>query len=322
MILDITHPPLTPFDAIIALNMGPLVTETANGLVEGWMQRFASTDSTQITLLVEAPFVLEVDAHALLIGIADRIAWSEEAQTVFGCSWKTTREAKGAYWNEKIWLEEQRRSPQWRFETIGLMRGVWVTGEGLMRFKLTGTPPFLLRGAVKTTFPTYWPEKTADGVLEMSAAEERATWAALVTRVHAVRSMKARGADGLPWQLPGIHCITYNQKCEFLGACEKGDTAVSAYTGPVNPHDAAIQAAVRAFRPGFGAHEDDIILTPTNYMLSSSCIERWRRRLLWPTESSTAQQIGTAFHAGVAKWYEQDLPMAKGKDLERWLTKL
>ena len=311
---------MNPTDSIYALNFPPPVTAIALSLLEGWMQRFAAVDSAQTTLLVEAPFIVEVDEHALLVGIADRIAWSAAANTLFGCSWKTTRESKGAWWSERLFLEEHKRAPQWKFETLGLLRGVWVTPEGLYRFKLSSRPPFLLRGAVKSTFPTFWPEKAEDGIFEMSPADEQATWDALRSRICAVRTMRAQGT--LPWQLPGIHCIVYNQKCEFLPPCEKGDTTTPKYEGPPNPHDETIRAAVQVYRPGFGTHENDIVLTPTNYMLGSNCIERWRRRLLHPTESTPAQQIGTAFHAGVAAWYEQDMPHATGKDLDQWLMKL
>lgn len=306
--------------ALEALQFPALVTETALGLIEGWMQRFAATDSAQTTLLVETPFVVEIDPHALLIGIADRIAWSPEAESVFGCSWKTTREAKGQYWNEKIWLAEQRRSPQWRFETLALKRGAWVTPEGLRRFKLTGTPPFLLRGAVKSAMPEFWPERAEDGIFEMTPAEERALVAALAARVAAVRAFRKLGESGLPWQLPGTHCIQYNRRCDFLAACERGDVNVPKYEGPPNEHDRIIDGAIERVRPGFGAHPDDIVLTPTNYMLGSGCIEHWRRRRLFPTESTDAQRVGSAFHAGAAAWYEHDLPIAKGDELNTWLT--
>lgn len=307
-------------DAIVALGFPPLVTETAIGLVEAWVRRYAEVDGKQTTLLVECPFVMEIDERALLVGIADRIAWSDEATVVFGCSWKTAKEPS-QYWNERKWLEEMKRAAQWMMEAVAMKRGVWVTEQGLMVLRPESLPTtaFIIRAAVKTPMPMFWPEEAGEGVFELTETLERNVMGALRSRVAAVRAKRSSGE--LPWQLPGIHCIpfTTKYKCEFLGACEKGETSVPEYKGPVNEHDERVRRTIAAYAPG---REFDVIMTPTNYMLGSNCIERWRRRLIYPTESSGPQSLGTAVHAGLAHFYANDLPCAKGEELKQWLSKV
>lgn len=291
-------------EAIAGCGVSPVAAELGSQLVDSWARRFAHTDADLETVAVECGMVLWLDERTLLIGVVDRIA--RDAQGVLGCEWKSTREPIGSAWNEKKWLAEITSGVQIATYALGLQRGEFYEEDGTRHQFLEPRPRILVRAAVKSTIPQFWPSDGKD-TFGFSTEELDKVAACYLNLAASIRAMRATKL--VPWQMTGKQCIRYNKyECQFLSLCTKHQNP--PFTDRKNLFDMDNPAANSALR--WIAKEklqdpDLVILSASSYQDYANCAEEGRLKEsgLYAKQTSSALEVGTAMHSGLASLYRQ-----------------
>lgn len=289
-------------EAIASCGVSPVAAELGSQLVDSWARRFATTDADLETVAVECGMVLWLDERTLLIGVVDRIA--RDSQGVLGCEWKSTREPIGSAWNEKKWLAEITSGVQIATYALGLQRGEFYEEDGTRHQFLEPRPRILVRAAVKSTIPSFWPSDGKD-TFGFSTEELDKVAACYLNLAVSIRAMRATKL--VPWQMTGKQCFNYNRPCQFLDSvCSKHlnpKDGANAKFDSANPAQKAALIHVDAERL---AHPDVVILSASSYSDYATCAElgRLREGGLFPKETNAALETGTALHAGLAQIYK------------------
>lgn len=288
-------------EAIAGCGVSPVAAELGSQLVENWARRFAHTDADLETVAVECGMVLWLDDRTLLIGVVDRIA--RDSQGVLGCEWKSTREPIGSAWNEKKWLAEITSGVQIATYALGLQRGEFYEEDGTRHQFLEPRPRILVRAAVKSTIPQFWPSDGKD-TFGFSTEELDKVAACYLNLAASIRAMRATKL--VPWQMTGKQCFNYNRECQFFKVCSKHENPKGGAVAKFDSANPAQGAALAHVDPERLAHPDTVILSASSYSDYMTCHElgRLREGGLFPKETNAALETGTALHAGLAQIYK------------------
>jgi hypothetical protein len=307
--------------------ISPVAKETALGLVEGWIDRYADEDFDRGILAVEAPFFMWLNPITLVIGVMDRIDAADltaEGFGVEGCEWKTKAAPTSKRYGEESWLMDMENGSQLGIYGLALREGYFVQGEQVIR-AIEETCPvspcvfIRVRAAVKSSPPTYYPADTRDGVFRFEDRQLESTRRALLERAAMIRAAREEGE--IPWQMTGQHCFRqYGRTCPFFEKlCKPREHPTGGKPGmglsPGDPGAGALRAAMEYHeklwgkpKPGLESLPDPIvILSASSYELGTTCMEKYRiiSGGLAHEEPSTDLDIGTGFHAGVGEVNKQ-----------------
>ncbi len=312
-------------DAILGTDgASPEAKEEAASLVEAWAAHYFELDRQERTLAVEVGFHVQLDPHTYVIGIVDRLSVAPDGSLIVN-EWKTTK-PESRWWTEAEWLSRITASIQLPTYVLALTHGKLVIKEGLRPFTITGsteTPKVRVRAITKSSPPAFWPRLNhklytyeADALLATTNAYLNAA-----AGIRELRKVKRHlGADGLrvgpivrtePWQAMGQWCRSYNRDCEFLHECRSYNFPHEA--PPVwREHERDNERTLMArFGLTFGqvSHPQTVILSQSSYDTWATCAEKYRRTKLDPVSvlrhgGTAEQQLGSAVHAGLSKFYE------------------
>lgn len=288
--------------AVLESGVGPLAMEDGAALVDAWAEKW-HTDQQYTIVAVECGFSVQVDDLTWIVGMQDCIM--SDAVGIFGNEWKTTKEPS-RWWTEEKWLEDIKSGPQIATYALGQARGTFYErSEGDVRvFKLSVPYPVRerVRAVVKTAVPMFWPRQPEeDGWRTFDDAQLETV--AQAYRVKAAMIRQARRM-GLPWQLTGKHCVSFNRQCGWFDQCSelKYDLAHGAF----DMDDPAGNAAVQFLPEEARTNPEAVILSSSAYSDYTRCMELGRRNAQGGKSDETlALDTGTVLHAGVAEFYRQ-----------------
>ena len=304
-------------EVILACEVSPTARETAMPLVEAWIEKWGEFDTSMETLHVESPFYMWLDEKTLVLGVVDRIARDEV--NIYGCEWKTHKEPRQkkdgtdyANENEDRWLEDMNRGAQVPLYAMALNRGTFVNKDGsTFKLNVNAPVPMIVRAAIKSVTPRWWPTKVSSGLFEISAERMLAVANSFINRAEQIRSTRKTGL--LPWQLTGNQCFAWFRECEFFKQCSGFDYIASAPASLINPGNPGAAALGPALAEK-GMSETDalfdknfVVLSYSGYTLGSQCMEKFRiiDGNIGSEETSLPLEIGSACHIGWAAYYEQ-----------------
>lgn len=288
--------------AIMETGVSPLGKETGAGLVEEWMNNFYEQDSRREIRAVECGFHIWLDKKTLIIGVQDVVFKDDTGY--YGGEWKTTKEGS-RYWNEDKWLKDITNGPQLATYALALNRGVFYEADRPVTYHFSEpSPRIMVRAAVKSTPVDFWPSDQNDGLLSFPPQVLESVVSAYTNMAEEIRALRRTGRT--PWQLTGKQCFNFNRECVFLETCASHTHPIGA-TEIFDLSDPAAALALAHVEEDVKKDRDFVVLSSSSYQLAAECKEKYRQisGALGEKESSTALDVGTAFHAGVASFYKQ-----------------
>lgn len=298
---------------VLQFECSPTAREAAAPLIESWIERYSAEDAEVQTVAVECGFTLWLDENTLVIGVQDRLA--ADLAGPIGCEWKTAKEPKrnrdgsdSAWWNEEKWLSEIVNGPQLAIYALAMNKAIYYP-KGVDRpIRLNAeNPRIMVRAAVKSNPPRFWPSESARGVYAFPNPMLVSVENALRVKAEQIRAAKRLGV--VPWQLQGRQCFPFNRECQYIEQCRQHAYPVSVHGQVFNRHDPAYELALSRIDPELLKNPELVVLSYSSYSDCSECMERYRilSNGLGPKEESLALEIGGAFHAGIAALYRQYL---------------
>jgi hypothetical protein len=288
----------------------PEAKEAAAEIVEAWMHEFAAKDRTEVTVGVELNFSIRLDEQTWVVGVVDRL--SQQGERYIINEWKTTAGPShdGKRWNAQVWLHELLHSIQLPTYVLALREGQFQKKDAnqtdqTIYLEKDMKPLVRVRAATKTSPVQFWP--TQDNLFDFSAAEVQACRNAYLNAAAQVRLLRATDRQRvIPWQYPGSQCFRqFGRDCEFLERCSSHDHP---------PHSQVSQESMQRYLQTFGVEPqaaqdpDTVVFSTSSYQLLTLCLEKYRLLKVAQAglveDTTPALQIGTAVHAGLAKFYE------------------
>jgi hypothetical protein len=285
--MNTTH---TAVDEIIrSADLSAEEAEMVSAMFDGWLKRFEREDARTRTLAVEVPFTLDLGDGYVLAGVVDRIA--EDRDGVLLCEWKTTR-PPSKNWNEQAWLESLGFGTQVSFYALAAHEAEFAS-VGRLGIE---QPRILVRAAVKSRPPAFWPSERPLVYQFRRPALDAARSAARAM----CASLEALIGRPAPWQLPGPWCRQYGYTCSYYAEC----------TERIYPDADTTTLRPQATDPALVALSDvlsgaRVVLTASAYESAARCRELFRRYQS-PADGgsvSRALAIGTVFHRLLAWHY-------------------
>lgn len=292
-------------NAILEVEAGPLAKQAAADLVDAYVARYSESDINKFKVIdVERAWFLWLEPLTLLVGQKD--ARLEDSAGPLLLELKTHREARrtkaGEYYKgegPQSWLADI---------STGIQLGIYALHEA----ETTGAESVrvMVRAAVKSTPPEFWPLRDEDGTFAFSRDYLKFVRNALVVRAAEIRAARAKGV--YPWDWSGYKCQhMYGKTCQFWEEmCSKhlhpiGRNRVFSKT---DPGAAAIEAGFA--ERNFEVEPEDpkvVILSASAYEDYSTCRERGRiiQDGLSKGDESMELEIGSCFHAGVAQFHRE-----------------
>lgn len=285
-------------DIIINADAPPRAKEQAAELFDAWRDNYADEDAGMRVIESEVPWFLWVGDDDLLVGVTDLIATDEEGLLM--CEWKTAK-APTRYWTESRWLESIEHGPQLAIYAMAQAGATFCWRNRAPSPLYLPNPRMLVRAAVKTTPPTFWPRKREMGVFPFDRIDTENTLNAIRAMFRAIRAnMREPG----PWQLTGHWCERFGHVCEFHAQCVKHAAPQFPYAGVLSGTDPGRHALKIALA---NARDDTniIVLSQTMYSTAANCLELYRltqggRSSRAPIEIVTGQ----LFHNAIAAHYQ------------------
>lgn len=294
-------------DAILAVEASPLAREIGAGLVEGYLAHYAERDAARYRVLEsERVWSLWADDFTLLVGAKD--AEFEDANGPLILELKSKKEGRRTKAGE--WYKGE--GPQDWLQTIstGHQTGVYALHE----LEESGAPSIrvMVRAAVKSTPPEYWPPKEEDGIFTFTRE-----YCALLKNAFRVRAAEIRAARSLgivPWDWTGYKCgRVFGEQCRFWEDCSRhihpeGRLQVFSST---DPGRAAIKDALAT--KGMDEWEPRLVILSASAYGDYGICREYGRRIQdghAGNDESMALMIGSVFHAG-CNAYHQSLIAAR-----------
>lgn len=295
-------------DALVACKVGPVSKEAASPLVEGWLDRFDSwEDSGWKTIGVETPWFIPLEDKTIIVGQCDRTSLDLQDRLTFS-EWKTRRASKikkdGSPYlgdSEQDWLEEISQGVQLSVYGLAGREGYFIQPDGTHVKHACAEPRVLVRAALKSNPPIYWPTRINDGIFSFPQPVLDATRNALLVKAATIRA--ARLTKLVPHQLRGTQCRTYGRICGYYDMCTAQRYPLAANVGwhPTDPGFAVPKML------GLDPTDPElVVLSQSSYVLASTCMEKFRVQYggHGQQEESFELETGTAFHAAMAALYE------------------
>lgn len=297
--------------AILAAKIAPTARETAAEIVDAWIQTNGEYDATYRTVAVETPWAYRLQPKTWLVGVMDRHAQDDAG--LLGCEWKTGKEPKqnrdgqdSAWWNEDVWLEQMRDGVQLAVYGIALRKGIFYGKGRPYKIHHMHNPRILIRLAVKSQPPRFWPTKPEDGIFQFPGTYLDIVERSLIARAEAIRA--ARRSEMIPWAVPGIHCENkFHRKCAHLETCLEHKNPPNVHGQIFDPNDPGSAAIVAA---GIPVNDPEtVILSASSIQASQECLEKYRIHSVsvGEKESDEGLDVGTGVHCGVAEYYRQQM---------------
>lgn len=309
--------------AVVDSGVSPVAAEAGAGLVDAWISEKGGQDITRRVLAVELGFILWLDELTVAIGVQDAVFHDGEGH--LGGEWKSAKEprkdAKGretAWWNENVWVRELGSGPQVGLYALALQRATYIEKATGKQFQFNEPRPrILVRAAVKSNPVRFWPSDPTDPETpEIWSFDDKALESiANGIRSKAAQIRCARRSGLVPWQLPGDHCFSFGNTCQFYNkycssrnhpeTLEGNDKLIAKF----DENDPAAQAALPHVPREKLENPDLVIISASQYKTASSCAEKYRIQngtiIEDKKENTLATETGTAMHAGLAEFYRQ-----------------
>lgn len=286
-----------------------LINQAAR-LSENWINKIGYKDTSSFVIwAVESPWYIWLDEWTLLVGVMDAIM--EDWTGIFGCEWKTTR-TPTKFYTEKVWLEELVTGPQVAIYALALEKGAFYAPNLNARCTTfgDGAPRIRVRAAVKDNI-TIWPSPNYNDIFTYTERNLMAIENSVMNEAAAIRELRRRGNNCLPWQYPGKHCKQFGSYCAYLeGMCASGINP--RRTGERKPFDlsdpgaAAIEYAFVETERDVELLKDDrmVVVSASAYQLMTSCREKYRIVTeIAEKETNDALELGGLFHGSLAAYY-------------------
>lgn len=291
-------------DLIIGSDAPPSAKETVAELFDGWREHYADEDAQMTPIGIEVPWYLWVGDGDLLVGVTDYIG-RDETGLLLG-EWKTTK-APTRWWTEDAWLESIANGPQLAVYALAAAGATFCWHHREPSPLYLPNPRMMVRAAVKTLPPTFWPRKRAHGIFNLGDADTAYTLNAARAMFRAIR---INAPTPGPWQLPGYWCKKFNKYlCGFYKDCTAHRSVAVPFQGALGPSDPANEAvriAIAQYPKGYTVGAPLIVLSQTSYCRAAQCLELYRKTQSGlGSESSIDIETGSLFHSAIAAHYGQ-----------------
>jgi len=310
-------------DVLVAADLPPAAKELGADLCEKWIAKYLKIDLTRRIIAVECGFHIWLDDTTLIVGMQDAIFQDEGGP--FGGEWKSHKAPRmklnGEPYKgdtEEDWLREISTGPQLAIYALAQHAGIFYENGNPQPLRLAvAKPRIMVRAAVKTNPPSYWPTDEAQGIFAFEPEYLDGIESALLSCARQIRGAR-RGQEIVPWQLPGKQCFSWNRDCQFLGdeknpGCLQHCYPIGKETYVFNPHDPAFEGALKHCDPKKLENPELVVLSASSYQLFFECAEKFRRITGHGGEKDESEALaaGTALHLALAEYYRQIKAMQK-----------
>lgn len=310
--------------AIDRTDVDPQAKEAAEPLVAAFVETYECESKDERTLGVEVPFVIRPSRWTWIVGVIDRVSQERKSGDIVVSDWKTTKAEDPPRYTEARWfvnvtsgvqlptyvLATKRGSFPSRLETS---QGIFYPSVGFKRAKTN--VKVRVRGVTKSDPPKFWP-RVSRGFLTYTETELAKVQVGYEAAAVAIRALRAAKIE--PWALPGNWCRNqYGRDCDFLADCTEDTAPAPTVLGwhEVREGDPGYVHGLQAIPSADLKDPRAVVLSTSSYNDWGTCAELFRKKKLtakadWDICSDELtgrgdlnQQIGTAYHAGVAEFW-------------------
>lgn len=304
-------------EVLVAADLPPNAKELAADLCEKWIAKYLQGDLKRRVVAVECGFHLWLDADTLIIGMQDAIF--QDADGFLGGEWKTHKAPRfklnGEIYKgdgEADWLQEISSGPQLAIYALAQHAGIFYEKGNSKPLRLNvPRPRILVRAAVKTNPPSFWPEDEASGLFQFEPEYFDGIESALLSCAAQIRAAR-RNQEIVPWRLPGKQCYGWGRTCQFLGdektpGCLRHTYPIGKEIYVFNTHDPAAEGALKWCDPKQLENPNLVVLSASSYQLFFECQEKFRQITGYGSDKDESEALaaGSATHLALACYYSQ-----------------
>jgi hypothetical protein len=310
-------------DILVAADLPPSAKELGADLCEKWIARHLKSDLQRRVLAVECGFHIWIDDKTLVVGMQDGIFQDENG--TLGGEWKSKKAPRvklnGEPYKgdtEEDWLLEISTGPQLAIYALAQHAGIFyeVGNPNPLRFDVP-VPRIMVRAAIKSNPPSFWPEEEANGIFTFQPEYLDGIESALLSCAKQIRGAR-RDQEIVPWQLPGKQCFGWGRECQFLGSvaapgCVQHCYPIGKEVYIFNPNDPAFEGALKFCDPKKLENPELVVLSASSYQLFFECAEKFRQITGHGGEKDESEALatGSALHLALAEYYRQVKGMQK-----------